>query len=145
MINELLDKDFVRFCVVGGLGFVINFALLTVLYRIMNAPLFLSQLVAAEVSLFNNFLLHHHWTYKKNNSVKSLRRLVVQFHATSWIAIVGSAALVSTGVHAFNLNYVVSLVISSVVALGWNFFWSKYVIWKHHDDVGHKDSNVTEG
>lgn len=133
MIEELLEKDFVRFCVVGGLGFVINFAILTVLYKVLNAPLFVSQLIAAEVSLFNNFLLHHHWTYKKNNSVKSLRRLVVEFHATSWVAIVGSAALVSFGVHVLNLHYFESLVISSVVALGWNFFWSKYVIWKHHE------------
>ncbi len=38
--------------------------------------------------------------------------------------------MVAGGVKFLNLNKVIALVISSAVALFWNFAWSKYVIWR---------------
>ena len=133
MIQKFLKVDFVRFCLVGGTGFVINFVLLTLLYKILGLPLFLSQLIAGEVALFSNFLLHHNWTYKHKKTKKSITNLIVQFHVTSWMAIVGSAFLVSAGVHLLHLNYVIALILSSAIALLWNFGWSKFYIWRHHE------------
>lgn len=130
LIKKLLKLDIVRFCLVGTLGFLINFTLLSILYKSVGLPIFVAQLVAAEIALFNNFLLHHHWTYKDNNVAKTLPKLIVQFHISSWTAIIGSAILVSAGVQYLKLNYLVALAISSVVALSWNFFWTKFVIWK---------------
>lgn len=130
-MRRLLRIDFVRFCVVGTSGFVLNFGLLTLFYRFLGMRLFIAQLVASELALFSNFLLHNHWTYKHKRVTKSIASLVWQFHVTSWVAIVGSAALVSIGVHTFELNYIVALVIASGLALFWNFLWTKFVIWQH--------------
>jgi len=94
---------------------------------------FVAQLLSGEVALFSNFILHHHWTYKGHNVSKTIGRLLVEFHITSWIAIVGSAALVTAGVSLLHLHYFVALVISSIIALGWNFGWTKFVIWRHKD------------
>ena len=130
-MRRVLRIDFIRFCLVGASGFAINFVILTILYKHLNFHIFIAQLIASEIALFSNFLLHHNWTYKRKKTSKNVRDLLWQFHVTSWVAIVGSAALVSMGVHVFKLSYVTALVISSAIALGWNFFWSKYVIWKH--------------
>ena len=135
MIKKALGIDFVRFCIVGSLGFVINFALLTLFYRTLGWPIFIAQLVSSEVALFNNFLLHHHWTYKTKRVTKTIPTLLWQFHATSWVAIVGSSLIVGAGVNIFKLNYVVALVISSGVALLWNFGWTKLVIWRHEHEA----------
>lgn len=132
--GKLIKIDFVRFCIVGASGFFINLGLLTVLYGQLGAPLFVAQLISAEVALFSNFILHHNWTYKSKNVTKSVPNLLTQFHATSWAAIVGSAVMVTVGVRYLELNYFVALVISSAVALAWNFFWTKFVIWRHHHD-----------
>ncbi len=129
-MRRLLKFDFVRFCIVGATGFVINFTLLTLFYKVFGWPLFWSQLIAAEISLFSNFLLHHTWTYKANKVDKTLLQLVIQFHVSSWAAILGSAFLVSGGVHWLHLGYLAALILSSVIALGWNFGWTKFVIWK---------------
>ncbi len=127
---RLLKIDFIRFCTVGGLGFVINFALLFLLHSLLGVHAFVSQLIAAEVALLCNFMLHHAWTYKRHHVTKPVRLLLVQFHATSWPAIIGSATLVSLGVMVLRLQDLTALALSSAIALGWNFFWSKYVIWK---------------
>lgn len=136
-MKRLLRLDFVRFCIVGGLGFVLNFILLTLLYKILSLPLFIAQLIAGEIALFSNFMLHHHWTYKHMSIAKSVGRLLVEFHVTSWVAIVGTAAIVTFGVNGLDLQYVIALFVAGVIALFWNFIWSKYVIWKHH--------TITEG
>ena len=129
-VLRVLELDFIRFCIVGGTGFIINLILLTFLHKVLHIPTFIAQLVSAEVALFSNFMLHHHWTYKRNNVQKSLTGLLLQFHATSWPAIIGSALMVSAGERWLHLSSLFALVLSSIVVLCWNFFWSKFVIWK---------------
>src|SRR3990167_7331510 len=92
-IKNLHKIDFVRFCIVGTLGFIINFGLLTLLFKVLNLHIFIAQLISSEIALFNNFVLHHNWTYKGNMTNKSIKTLLVQFHASSWTAIIGSAQL----------------------------------------------------
>lgn len=144
-MNQLLKIDFVRFCLVGALGFVINYILLTLLYKILHSPLFLAQLVAAEVALFSNFIFHHHWTYKASKVRKTITTLIVQFHLTSWVAIVGSALIVSFCVRELGLNYGIALILSSAIALAWNFAWSKFVIWRKRDETVHHEKTEKEG
>ncbi len=137
IMKRVLRVDFIRFCIVGTMGFILNFLLLTLLYKILDLPIFFAQLLAAEIALFNNFLLHHHWTYKRNNVIKNFKDLLWQFHLTSWVAIVGSALLISFFTHGLNFNYVIALACSSLIALSWNYFWTKHVIWRHqHDQKG---------
>ena len=133
---ELLRLDFVRFCIVGGLGFVINFILLVALHSLVGMSAFFSQLFAAEVALLCNFMLHNHWTYARHRVAKSVPTLLIQFHASTWPAIVGSAVLVALGEGLLHLSNLVALALSSTIALGWNFAWSKYVIWR---DVSKKE------
>lgn len=129
-LRRLLKMDFVRFCIVGGTGFVINLTLLTLLHSGLEFPVFISQAFAAEIALFSNFMLHHHWTYKSKNVEKTKQRLLLQFHASSWPAILGSAAMVTACVKLLHFNELLALITSSAVALFWNFGWSKYVIWR---------------
>ena len=138
-MQRLLKFDFVRFCVVGASGFIINLIILSFLYKGLGWSIFLAQIIAAEIALFSNFLLHHTWTYKANQVDKSLLQLIIQFHLSSWVAIVGSAALVAGGVKWLHLGYFAALVISSAIALGWNFGWTKFVIWRHQHDKETKE------
>ena len=129
-MGRLLKIDFIRFCIVGGTGFVINLAILILLHNFFSFNIFLAQLIAAEVALFSNFILHHNWTYKHHKVKKSIITLLIQFHATSWPAILGSAVMVSIFESVFGFNEFLSLVGSSLIALLWNFGWSKYVVWR---------------
>jgi len=133
ILKRLRAHHFIRFCLVGALGFLINFLLLTLLYKEVGWPLFIAQLIAGEIALFNNFMLHNYWTYKGHNVEKTFGQLLVQFHVTSWVAIIGTAVIVSAGVTYVHLHYLVALIIGGVIALGWNFVWSKFVIWRQHD------------
>lgn len=129
-IVQILKLDFIRFCIVGGTGFIINVAVLLFLTKTFHTPLFLAQLIGAEIALASNFTLHHNWTYKHNKTHKSLTSLIIQFHMTAWPAIIGSTVMVSLFVSLLHMNKIEALVISSAIALAWNYGWSKYVIWR---------------
>jgi dolichol-phosphate mannosyltransferase len=129
-VVKLLEIDFIRFCIVGGTGFVINAVLLSIFNQVINLPIIIAQFLAAEIALFSNFMLHHHWTYKRNKVEKTFGTLLVQFHATTWPAIIGSAIMVDLGVRIFHLPTIEALILSSAIALLWNFGWSKYVVWR---------------
>ncbi len=133
-----------RFCLVGALGFLINLVLLDILYKWLHSPLILSQIVASEIALFSNFMFHHRWTYKAHHVRKTITKLIVQFHLTSWVAVVGSTILVTVGVTVFKLDSSVSLVIASAIALFWNFAWSKFVIWRKVPDKAEQAEETTE-
>ena len=129
-IFRILKIDFVRFCIVGGTGFLINLVLLSIIHDALKVPIFWAQLFSAEVALFSNFTLHHHWTYKAHKVDKSPYKLILQFHSVTWPAIVGSAVMVSLGERYLHLSDIIALLVSSVIALLWNFVWSKFVIWR---------------
>lgn len=135
-MQKLLRHDFVRFCIVGASGFVVNTLLLTFFYKTMHSPLFVAQIIAAEIALFSNFMFHHHWTYKGSKVRKTMSKLIVQFHLTSWVAVVGSAFLVTFGVHVLEFNYLTALVLAAGTAMFWNYAWSKFMIWRAHTPAG---------
>ncbi len=134
-IKQLLKLEFLRFCIVGGLGFTINLVLLVLLTKLFDMPIVWAQLIGAEIALGVNFTLHHNWTYKTHRVDKDLKSLVVQFHATTWPAILGSTAMVSLGVNIFHKSKFLSLVVSSLISLMWNFVWSKYFVWKDREQI----------
>lgn len=129
-LERLLRIEFIRFCIVGGTGFVINFILLLVLKHGFGLPIFWAQLVGAEVALFSNFMLHHHWTYQSHKVTKTMSSLLVQFHVTTWPAIIGSALMVTGGEKFLHLSNLEALIVSSIISLIWNFLWSKFVVWR---------------
>jgi len=129
-IERLLKIEFIRFCIVGGSGFVINLALFSLLHKVFGVEVFIAEFISAEVSLFSNFMLHHNWTYKSHKVVKSKKNLLIQFHATSWPAIIGLTLMVGASEKLLHLDSIVSLALSSVIVLAWNFVWSKFIIWK---------------
>jgi putative flippase GtrA len=129
LLKKLLAIDFVRFCIVGALGFVVNFSLLTMLYQKLGLHIVPAQLIAGEIALFSNFYLHHNWTYKSHHTMKTIQTLLIQFHATSWFALLLTTVIVAFGVKTAGLHYTIALMIAAAIALVWNFVWSKYVIW----------------
>ena len=136
-MKKLFQFDIVRFGLVGASGFAINFLILTLLFKILSLPIFIAQLCGAEIALFSNFVLHDRWTYNRNNVTKTFGQLLVQFHVTSWVAIIGSALLVSFLVDTLHQQYIVALVASSAVAFAWNFLTTKFYVWRrvHHAEV----------
>ncbi len=129
--DRALKIDFVRFCIVGATGFILTAIGLRFFHGSLEIPVTLATLMSAEIGLLSNFFFHQRWTYKyADHNHKPIWLKFVHFHLTSWTGVVLITILESIGVHLLGLDYMVSLVGAAGITLFWNFFWTKYFIFK---------------
>lgn len=121
-------KDFIRFCIVGALGFVINASMLAFWFQAIGLPLTIASLLSAEGAFLCTFTLHRRWTYQTPTN-KSWQQLLVEFHGSAWAGMLINVTLVNL-LTKYGLHYVVSLALASVSILFWNFAWTKFYIWR---------------
>lgn len=128
--NRIMKIDFVRFGIVGSIGFLVNLICLTLLYKHLKVEVVVSQIISGEVALLSNFTFHNFWTFKGHEHIPFYKKLL-QFHATQWSGQLIILAVVSLGVKLFKFNYVYSLIIASGLVMVWNFGWTKYYIFNN--------------
>ena len=99
---------FVRFNLVGVLGFAVQTGMLVALDR-MGLPVIPATLVAVEAALLHNFAWHERWTWAGMKTGTCLGRLM-RFHVSNGlISMIGNAALTGAMVQAGTPLVVASL------------------------------------
>lgn len=142
----MLKIDFIRFCLVGGMGFLVNSVFLIFLHGKLNVNIVPAQIIGGEAGLLSNFFWHNTWTYKHQDHQRiPFWHKFGRFHLSSWSGIVLLTTIVTTGTNLFKLNYMVSLVVAAAVTMGWNFYWTKVYIFKGHTPAVLREPEKTIG
>lgn len=129
--DRALQIDFIRFGIVGSVGFVVTAIALHTFKNILGLNVLPATLLASECGLLSNFVFHQNWTYKHvDHSHKSLWKKFVHFQTSSWSGVVIFTAIETIAVTKFKINDMIALVIASGITMFWNFFWTKYFIFK---------------
>lgn len=129
--RQLLRVDFFRFVIVGSVGFTLTAIALRLLHGALGLPIIGATLISSEVGLLSNFVFHQNWTYNSvDHNHKPLLQKFMHFHMSSWSGVVLITILETVGVKGFQLNYMISLVFAAGITMFWNFFWTKYFIFK---------------
>jgi len=127
------SKRLIRFGIVGGTGFVINYAFIRV-FRYLSVPEIFSWLFATELAIVNNFVFNNIWTFseKKINGIKDTFLKFIQFNATSAGALVIQSVLGPLGVRMFGEKYTILVLgfVVGFVVLPYNYLMYNLVIWK---------------
>jgi len=133
-LHELMSGSFGKFLVVGGLGFILNAALLIVLHDWFAFPATAANLVGAAVAIFSNFNLNNLWTFKheKITGFAGYMRKLIQFYATSAFGvIVIQTGTIFAGVRLIGDRwYFLSFLAGTGFLLIWNYTMYSTVIWK---------------
>jgi dolichol-phosphate mannosyltransferase len=134
---------FIKFCLVGGSGVIVNLGLYTLLTRyagftpiddtsggILSGNIALT--ISIETSIITNFILNNFFTFSDRNSggIISFFKRLLNFNL---ICVVG--ALIQIGVTdlfavAIGFNDIVSVLIGIVVAFFWNYLLNNFLTWK---------------
>jgi len=129
--NKMLKIEFIRFGLVGSVGFVTNFIFLSVFYKMLAIEILIAQIMAGEIALLVIFMLHNSWTYKGHKHTPTTKKLF-KFHGTQWTGQLLILLIVTLGVKTFKINYGFSLIIASVLVMFWNFAWTKLYVFKNN-------------
>jgi putative flippase GtrA len=110
---------FVRFNVVGALGFALQ---LTVLAMLEHAgwPVLLATLVAVEAAVLHNFGWHERWTWADQRAGTRVGRLS-RFHVTNGVISLVGNATVTTTLAAAGTPAIIANVAAVLACAGANF------------------------
>jgi len=123
---------FLKFCLVGASGMLVNEGLLWILRWFAGLPLALSSAISIETSIISNFTLNDFFTFPDRRAVgtRSFLRRLRQFNVVSLVGLginIGMLLLLST---VFNLHYLLSNLVGIAVALLWNYLVNLGWTWK---------------
>ncbi len=134
IILGIKDKmRIIKMSVVGGTGFIINFALLRV-FRGMGLPEIIAWFFSTEAAIINNYILNNLWTFseKKILGLKNTLVKFIQFNLTSAGALIIQSIFGPLGVKLIGVKYdfLVLGFIVLVLVLPYNYIMYNLIIWK---------------
>jgi len=139
---------FFRFTIVGLLGAVVDFGTSNLLIHFLRFPLVLAGTISFIAAIISNFVWNHYWIYPDSRS-KLLSTQLVQFAMVSLIGLAIRVPILVTieplmesltltlglqipGIlNSKQLADILTLAISVLVVLFWNFFANRY--WTYGD------------
>lgn len=130
-IKRLVQGSFLKFCVVGGIGFVINTFVLEKAVQ-HGFPPVIGSAGGAELAIISNFFLNNAWTFG-SRKVVGLQMIgkFLQFNTTSIGAILLQAGTVLIGTHLFDVStYRWFYILGVGFGLVWNYIMYSKVVWR---------------
>ena len=127
----------IRFVIIGGVGFVCNYAVLWTGTEKLGLQKILAELIAAAVALQVTFLFHDRWTYRNRHEAR-------QYHLSLWrryrLYVVSNSfasllTVVFFALFSLFLSHFEALALSALAGLLWNFFMNKAIIWRHAEQA----------
>lgn len=128
MFDQFLEKAFIlkflKFCVVGVSGTVIDFGLTWLCKEIFKIPKFLANAIGFVVAATNNYILNRIWTWGSTNE-----QIGIEYTKFFFVSLIG-LGLNTLILYIFNekikMNFYVSKVIATGFVMLWNFFANNY-------------------
>lgn len=141
-MNSKEVERFLKFAVVGTIGFIIDFGLLTLLKEVFGLHTAVANTISFCAAVVSNFTLNRYWTYPDSRS-KRLRAQLGQFLIVSVVGLLLNDAIVILLEHPFQAlldtsltflplsGYIPAKVVATIVVLFWNFFVNRR--WTYND------------
>lgn len=119
-----MSPQFLRFCLVGGVGFIVDFLVLQALIIFGFTPQF-ARIYSILLALQVTFVLHRQFTFRVQHS---WWRAWIKFMASNALG-----ALVNYACFVFALNFVShtpAMLIATVIALFFNYWANKRYVFR---------------
>jgi dolichol-phosphate mannosyltransferase len=135
----LRDSRFVKFCVVGLSGVVVDMAVLFLLSdpRTLHFGLTRSKLVGAEVAILNNFLWNDAWTFAslvpRAPSLRKKFHRFLKFNAICSFGMILGIVLLNIQFNWLGMNRYVANGISILIVTAWNYLVNVHLGWRSTD------------
>lgn len=133
------SKSFIKYCIVGGIGFLIQTFISKGFINLGLDP-GISVSIGAEGAIVSNFIFNNVWTYRLNKITGfRLIRKFVQFNVVALGAIIIQGVIVSAGTHYFGDDKWFLFMVTAIIliVIPYSFFMYNRFIWKVHKKQVH--------
>jgi dolichol-phosphate mannosyltransferase len=135
-IHLLKTSTFLRFCIVGASGTLIDTAMLFLLSdpRTLNWNLTGSKIIAAELALTNNFIWNDLWTFGKfsnrQNTFRQRARRFLKFNLLCSVGIILNLIILNIGFKVFHMNRYIANLSAIFIVTFWNYNTNRKLSWR---------------
>ncbi len=128
--GELLR--FLKFCLVGISGVVVNMGLLWLLTERAGLFYLVSATIGIETSITSNFILNNYFTFasRRHPGVKSFLNQLLKFNVVSIVGIAINLAILWVLTEVPGVFYLISNLFGIAAATLWNFLVNNWWTWK---------------
>lgn len=134
IILGIADKQrFVKFAIVGGTGFIVNFISLRIFRRVFGIEV-VAWILSTELAIISNFTFNNIWTFR-SEKIEGIQKLIakfLQFNLTSVGALViqSVAGPIGVGIVGAKYDFLVLGFVVAFMVLPYNYFMYNKFIWK---------------
>lgn len=122
--KETLLIQILRFGVVGGLAFVIDYAVLIICKEVFNLNILLSAAIAFTISVIVNYILSIAWVFNVDKN-KDKRKNFILFIAFSVIGLGLTELIMWIGTDLLSINYLIVKIVATAIVMVFNFITRK--------------------
>ena len=124
ILNDELFKKIMRFGVVGGLAFVIDYSTLIICHELFHIPVLIATTIAFIVSVIFNYILSVKWVFDVDKS-KSEKRNFILFIVFSVIGLILTDVIMWIGVDLLLISYLIVKIVATAIVMVFNFVTRK--------------------
>ncbi len=121
--NKLLAQIF-RFGIVGGLAFVVDFAVLTFCVEVLNLSEAIGTALGFTISVIFNYILSIFWVFDVNKE-KSQKKNFAIFIILSIIGLLLTELIMWLGSKVMGIDYRIVKIIATAIVMVFNFITRK--------------------
>ncbi len=129
------NSSFIRYIIVGGIGFVLDFGILYVLYRKMGFPIWLGQMISAESAIVSNFILNNYWSFSHKQIEAGSGGFLKSFFKFNGVAL-GSLIIQTVSLTLFEMFaghehvFIFKAIVLIIVIIPYSYILYNKVVWK---------------
>ena len=131
IIERILAHEKVRFIVIGGIGFVVNFLGLALFFDFLHAPIVAAQIISVELAVLVTFTGNNAWAFRGHDNIPIIRKLW-RYHASSVVGMTLTSLVTIMLVDLVSLYYGLALVLGAITGLLWNYTAYKRFVFMTH-------------
>lgn len=129
MNNKRLFEQLLRYAVVGGIAFVVDYGSLWLLTEFVGLHHLVSAAIAFVLGLVCNYLISTAWVFGESK----VGNRWLEFAAFAIIGLVGlglNELIIYLCTDVCGIHYMLSKMVSTVLVFFWNFFARRFILFK---------------
>ena len=123
-----LIKQIFKFGIVGGLAFIIDYGIFTLLTQIFNIHYLVSSIISFSVSVIFNYIMSIKWVFDVNK--KQDTKDFVVFIVLSVIGLGLNSLIMYISVDIISIHEMISKIVATFIVMIYNFITRKIFIEK---------------
>lgn len=129
-VSHRLVKQILRFGVVGGSAFVVDFGLLVILTEIAHLNYLVSATCSFIVSVIFNYILSIYWVFDRCQQRHGIHKVlqIVLFISLAACGLLVNNAIMWVSVEILAISYVIGKLIATFIVMVFNFVTRKMLL-----------------